>query len=380
MTTSIRDVMPAPPRLRVEAVAAPALELLIGLYAATTPAERHAPSWVPDRDEWSTELDDAVAGAGDRSGEAWLHLLGLALEPHEDAGSFVDAVARVPPRELRRHLVGVNVPAWVGMVGAETLERAAAGDGNAIAVLLAHPRYYAGRAAESLGPLLTLPARETKARVVAVLRRFYADAFAPQEANVVTRLREQAAAVNELSRALAPEDVVPRATGGYLYEPEPEFDRVVLVPHFAARPSLLLCQHRTDRVICYPIADEPADPELALTEHAVAVGRALGDERRVQILRRLALGNASLDELAETTGLARSTAHHHLALLRAAGLVILGGNARGYWYALRPQGLSEAQRILQALSRGPAHLPRRERPDAARARAARRAPRAREKD
>jgi len=351
--------MPAPPRLRVEAAAGSAFELLIGIYAATSPDETHLPSWIPARDAWSDELAEALVGVGERSGEAWLHLLGLALElPHDDARSFVEKVARVPQRELRRHLVGVYVPAWAVMVGGRTLERAAAGDEPAIEELLAHPRYYAGRAAESLGPLLRLPARQTKDRVVTALRRFAEEGFAPHEDETVRLVRAGAEEARELLRTRPPEDVVPRVTGGYVYEPEPELERVLLVPHLAARPSLLLCQHRADRIICYPLAEEHSDPETALAERAVAVGRALGDERRVQMLRHLAVRDASLDELAESTSLARSTAHHHLAQLRAAGLVTLRGNARGYWYVLRPEGLADAQRTLGRLAHPPSELPR----------------------
>ena len=83
------------------------------------------------------------------------------------------------------------------------------------------------------------------------------------------------------------------------------------------------------------------------------LGRALGDGRRVAILRRLASGDATLDELAGAAGLAKSTAHHHLAQLRAAGLVTLRGNARGYWYALRSEGLAEAQRAIGDLVHAP---------------------------
>jgi DNA-binding transcriptional ArsR family regulator len=73
----------------------------------------------------------------------------------------------------------------------------------------------------------------------------------------------------------------------------------------------------------------------------------------VQILRRLALADATLDELAEATALARSTTHHHLTQLRAAGLVALRGNAKGYWYALRPDGLADAQRAIGELTLAP---------------------------
>jgi len=355
--------MPAPPRLRVEAVAGPAFELLVGLYAATSPNAPEADEgWVPARSRWSPELRAAVDATGERSGEAWLHLLGLALElPHDDARSFVRRVARVPQAELRRHLVGAYVPAWVHLVGADALERAAAGEPDAIAEILAHPRYYAGEAREALAPLITLSARETKERVVAALELFADEVLAPRERELTEALAAGAHAVSELATTLPPAEVVARVTQGYVYEPEPEFERVLLVPHVAARPALLLCQHRESRVICYPLPHEHVDPEQALAERAVALGRALGDARRVQILRYLAAQDASLDELAANVALARSTAHHHLAQLRAAGLVTLRGNARGYWYVLRPAGLAEAQRAVSELARAPSALPARAR-------------------
>jgi DNA-binding transcriptional ArsR family regulator len=291
------------------------------------------------------------ASTGDGPGELWLHLLGLALElsPSLDAAGFVDAVAATDATELRRHLVGVYVPAWREVAGAETLERAAVGDGAAASELLRNDRYYAGKARDALGEILPLSSAQTKRRVVATLRRFVEDVFAKQEAEATAVLEENAAAQRRLAASLAPEAVIAAATGGYVYEPEPEFARVVLVPHLAAAPWLLLCQHRDARIICYAVEQSPGDEEEAVGERALRLGRALSDERRIRILRRLTAGEATLGELAEAAGLAKSTAHHHLAQLRAAGLVTFRGNARGYWYGLRAEGLGEARALLGEL-------------------------------
>ena len=346
--------MPTIAKLAVEAEARPALELLIGLSAATSQAETHDESWVPPPERWSPELREAVLQVGERSGEAWLHLLGLALElPAGDAQSFVKSISRVDALELRRHLVGVHVPAWASLVGASTLEHAAAGDEKAIADLLEHPRYYAGRAAEALPTLLSVPPKETKRRLVTALGLFAEGAFSPSEQGVMAPIVTAAERARKLAQTLAPQALIASVTRGYVYEPEPEFDRVVLVPHVASRPLLLLCQHRAARVICYPVSPDQLDPEASLAQETVSLGRALGDGRRVAILRRLASGDATLDELAGVAGLAKSTAHHHLAQLRAAGLVTLRGNARGYWYALRSDGLREAQRAIGDLVHAP---------------------------
>jgi DNA-binding transcriptional ArsR family regulator len=320
----VRDVMPSREGVHVEVRAGAAFELLIALSASA---------------------------GDDGAGELWLHLLGLALElpASTDAAGFVDAVAGMEPAELRRHLVGVYVPAWREVAGAETLERAAAGDPAAAAELLGNDRYYAGKAREALGPILPLSAAQTKRRIVAALRRFVRETFAKQEPAVVALLEEDAQA----RRRLSGEALIASATGGYVYEPEPELPRVVLIPHVAASPWLLLCQHRDSRLICYAIEQAPRDPEEALGERALRLGRALADERRIRILRRLVAAEASLTELAEAAGLAKSTAHHHLAQLRAAGLVTLRGNAQGYWYLLRPEGFAEARGTLGDLLSAP---------------------------
>ena len=351
----VREVMSSAPSYLVEVEARPALELLIGLSAATSPGKTHGESWVPAADEWSKELREAVRQVGEWSGEAWLHLLGIALElPTIDAPAFAERVNRMDAVELRRHLVGVYVPAWVDHLGATTLERAATGDRRAVAKLLAHPRYYAGRAADALPPLLNVSPKETKRRVVAALRRFASEVFAPLEQEIMAPIARAAEDARGLAAAKpSPQALIEKVTHGYIYEPEPEFDRVVLVPHVAGRPLLLLCQHRDARVICYPAPAETLDPEASLAEQTVILGRALGDGRRVGILRRLASGDATLDELADAAGLAKSTTHHHLGQLRAAGLVALRGNARGYWYALRADGLAEAQQAIGELVHAP---------------------------
>jgi DNA-binding transcriptional ArsR family regulator len=124
---------------------------------------------------------------------------------------------------------------------------------------------------------------------------------------------------------------------------------VLLVPHLAARPWLLLCQHRDTRIICHPARRRDRDERAATAEGLLRLGRALGDEQRQRILAALAGGPRDLDELAVTVGLSRSTVHHHMGLLRAAGLVALAGNARRYRYGLRREAVAEATALLASL-------------------------------
>jgi DNA-binding transcriptional ArsR family regulator len=340
--------MPVSRGIAVEARAGAAFELLIGLSVLCDARRSGERAWVPQLSECPAPVRRAVERVGDTTGETWLHLLGLALERQgADAAAFVDAVGESDELEFRRHLVGVYVPAWRSLVGAETLERAAAGQRAAAMQLLASERYYAGRARDALAVALPLTLRETKRRFVAALRRFL-DVFDRYEASLTAQLEEDARRRRDVAVAASAEQVIAAATGGYIYEPEPEFRRVVLIPHLAAGPSLLLCQHRDARVICYP-ADGGPGGSSDLAGRLVRVGKALGEPARIAIVRRLVRGEASLTELAEAGGVAKSTMHHHLAALRAAGLVSVRGNARGYWYALRSQGFSEARSLLAEL-------------------------------
>jgi DNA-binding transcriptional ArsR family regulator len=319
-TIFVHDAMPAAQPLRVEVVAGAGFELLIGLSALTGPEG--------SLEGASAGLRRAVERVGVRSAELWLHLLGVALAHPDDV---VEGVRALDGAELRRHLAGVHVPAWRTVAGIEALEATAAGDPR----LLDHERYYAGQARESLELLLPLTAAQTKRRVLDVLTRYEGELF---DRNVIAVLERDAEAKRRL--VVSPEELIEIAAGGYRYEPEPELGTVALVPHVAARPWLLLCQHEQTRIICYPVPVEER-----LEERAFLLGRALGDEGRV-----LAARDVTLAELAEAAGVAKSTAHHHLAQLRRAGLVTMHGNARAYWFTLRAEGLADARRLLGELA------------------------------
>src|SRR5207248_11170655 len=140
------------------------------------------------------------------------------------------------PLELRRHLLGLYVPSWCRIVGADTIERAARGDAAASKRLLADRRYYAGKARQALATILPLGARETKARVVAALRA-RAETFASREAEIGKLLASEAESMRRLAARTDPYDLIDRAAGGYRYEAEPAFPRVLRIPPPAADPS-----------------------------------------------------------------------------------------------------------------------------------------------
>jgi DNA-binding transcriptional ArsR family regulator len=81
----------------------------------------------------------------------------------------------------------------------------------------------------------------------------------------------------------------------------------------------------------------------------VKAHRALGDERRLRILHRLASRQESLHDLAAYFGVAKSTLHHHIGVLRSAGLVRVTVDAESgqTMYGLRRVALEEAARLME---------------------------------
>jgi DNA-binding transcriptional ArsR family regulator len=151
-----------------------------------------------------------------------------------------------------------------------------------------------------------------------------------------------------------PPDAVEEVTGGYRHTPEPGIDGVLLLPQLAMRPDLLLCQHRHERICGYPVREEDVTgrPGRDRTATLLRVLGALDDEQRLEIVAVLATGPATLHELADRLGLAKSTVHHHMGRLRLGGLVTLTRNPdRSYSYALRRPGFAALPTLLDDLIR-----------------------------
>jgi DNA-binding transcriptional ArsR family regulator len=316
--------------LVVELRAGTAFALLAALAAASrTP-----------RDELAVDLGGALAAVGDTEGETWLNLFGIALDSDEagTAEGLLRVVDGMDPLELRLHLLGRHAWSWCTLAGSEDIEAAARGDAAAAARLLDHSRYYGGHARASLGVLLSLDPHETRNRIADAIA---AGARSLPAADATQELEAAADTARALLETREPGVAIERLTRGYRYVPEPEAERVVVVPHIEPGLGLVLVQHRSARVIVYPATTERSS-EVRL----LALGRALADPKRVEILAHVGRGVGRASELVEATGLTRSTVHHHLAQLREAGLVALEGNARAYTYTPRREAAAEAAGLV----------------------------------
>ena len=172
--------------------------------------------------------------------------------------------------------------------------------------------------------------------------------FREREAQVGHALERDVAARDADRRTLDPADLVERTTGGIRILPDPRTRRVVLAPSYFSRPFNYVFASDDWRLYCYPIADaalgdkSPFDPP----DPAVRLYRALGDPSRLRILKLLSDRDMYLTEIAQQLSLSKPTIKHHLAQLRAAGLVTATDAGMLTYYSLRRQRLDEASAEL----------------------------------
>jgi DNA-binding transcriptional ArsR family regulator len=144
-------------------------------------------------------------------------------------------------------------------------------------------------------------------------------------------------------------ELIERTTNGIRWLSEPGVRRVVLAPSYLIRPYNFTFTGGDWRMFVYAVADaalEPHDP-LAPPVSVLRLHRALGDDTRLRILRLLRDRDWYLTEIAERLELSKPTIKHHLALLRAAGLVTLTEEGGLSYYSLRRERLDDASSELK---------------------------------
>jgi DNA-binding transcriptional ArsR family regulator len=183
----------------------------------------------------------------------------------------------------------------------------------------------------------------THGRILSVLQAWQTQfsTIEPRVADILERDYDGRAADRD---RLGPSDLIETTTGGLRYLPEAGISRVILGPSYFSRPYNFLMSGRDWRFFGYPVADTALGPSDGLTPplSVVRLHRALGDETRLRILKLLAARDLYLTEIAQQLDLSKPTIKHHLALLRAAGLVTITESGTVMYYSLRRNRLDDA--------------------------------------
>jgi DNA-binding transcriptional ArsR family regulator len=254
-------------------------------------------------------------------------------------------LAGVDDGRLRRWIIGYNAHSDdQGLI-----EQASEGDLEAAVTLLGDHADHKPELVDHMKWIIE--ADNLAGRISTTLQRFRAEVFFEHEEEFAGAISRAAAARRAAPSRGSAKEVVEEVTSGIDFEIPLGVSRVVLVPSVVTRPLSLIDGHRGTLIVYYGMADEfiDSDPE-APPSWLVRTYKALADERRLRILRRLAEGPASLDDLADLLGLSKSTVHHHVTTLRGAGLIRIH---MGYWdsdkrnlYSVRGRSLIDANDFL----------------------------------
>jgi len=354
----IRDLTSTSRRIPIEVEGGASYEIILTMWTVFNPEETGCavdlgPKWCQGvREATPEDLVTELQALAGPNGAVLLSLLGLvAAAPHpHDPDRVFDWLGSINPQRLRRWLLGyVGESADPGLV-----EQGANGDMDAVRQIVSTIK--GGKLEEELQnhlvSLFEIPGEELRDRLVHAIRRFRSEVFSEHEETFTAAINRAAAAQRATSTRDSAKAVIEEVTNGLDYEIPIGVSRVTLVPSVVVRPLSLIDQSRDTLLVFYGMADEfiDSDPE-APPSWLVKTYKALSDERRLRILRRLSEEEASLDDLVDLLGLSKSTVHHHMSVLRAAGLVRfrMSGNKdhkESKAYALRTQALTNAGAFL----------------------------------
>lgn len=285
---------------------------------------------------------------GFHSHEIWDHILGLAYDcpAPRDVPSFIAFLQATDPLELRLHMLGYYLREHRRATPPDVIYAAAQGDTEAQKKLLRTSFPDDTDWQRTLRWLMPQDAAAMKERLLELVRGWYEEVFREQEAHILPILARDVEAKRALQATLSPEQLIEACTG-WEYVPEPGIRRVVLIPSYVLRPWNSDAESYDTRIIGYPVADE----SISADNHAPPVrllrlAKALADERRLRILKKLSAGSYTLQEVADDFGVAKSTMHHHLITLRSAGLVRMRMSDKRY--SLRRDAIENLSELLSA--------------------------------
>jgi DNA-binding transcriptional ArsR family regulator len=341
--------------LTVEVEASPAYEFLMSLCAFNDAnGDFHSETtydvgkaWFDEvRAKASPDLLATIEQFSFHSHQVWEHVFSLAYNcpPPRDVPTFIAFVEATDALELRLHLLGYYVREHRRVTPPEIIYAAAQGDSEAQKQFLKTSFPDDADWQKTLRWLLALDMIATKNILLDILRGWYDEVFREQEPTILPILERDVEAKRALKATLSPEQLIEACTG-WEYVPEPGIKRVVLIPSYINRPYNSDAEHHGTRIFYFSVADESvAAGTNAPPVRLLRLAKALADERRLRILKKLSTGSYTLQELADDFGVAKTTMHHHLITLRSVGLVRMRLSDKRY--SLRPDVIDSLGELL----------------------------------
>jgi DNA-binding transcriptional ArsR family regulator len=141
-----------------------------------------------------------------------------------------------------------------------------------------------------------------------------------------------------------PVQFVERISGGLKIEQYDGLHQVILTPTYHTNPLIMISKLKNIAHIFYPI-DIPENNPDQPSKKLIRLTKALADENRLRIIKLLSEGPKTFTEILQYFSVSKSTVHHHIMLLRTAGLISSyhTDECGTETYIYRPSGMQELQ-------------------------------------
>ncbi|QHA90980.1 metalloregulator ArsR/SmtB family transcription factor [Bacillus sp. N1-1] len=172
------------------------------------------------------------------------------------------------------------------------------------------------RIASSLDDKMTLPTNllDQRDQSIKLLKSWNEEYFQFHSEEVLERLTADAERKRKMLVEKTGEKVILQASR-FIIESE-TVKNVCLIPSIHLHPMAFIDHLKGTLYITYPIKD--TKDEL---NEVLRFTKALGDEKRLKILQYLSHGSHTFTDIVSEIGMAKGNIHHHLSILRGAGLV-----------------------------------------------------------
>ena len=340
------------PAIRIEVAYAEAAELLLSTWVLATPSqfdyfELGRTRLEQLRGRASDSLLDAVDELALGSGGA-ASLLGLvrSLGAPFSAERLIAAIDDTDPLEIQLYLLGYHMRGH-HLVAPERIVEAAQGDAAAARDLIRAAADWDGKPNE-ITRFLELGAPRIKELLLALLPAWYKNVFVAigdEGRALCERTALETAATGEM---LTADQLIDAIAPGLHYSFGPDVRELVAFPSYSARPWVTLTEHHDARIVCFPATESAAETARRDAETLARVYKALGDQNRLRLLRMLRQRTVTVSEAATALGIAKSTAHHHFALLRHAGLITISDDDVTSSYTIRPDAETRIAALLNS--------------------------------
>ena len=172
-------------------------------------------------------------------------------------------------------------------------------------------------------------------RSIKLLKEWNEEYFQFHRGGVLERLTAEAESKRKMLEEEAGEKVILEASR-FIVESE-TVQNVCLIPSLHIQPMAFLDHLKDTLYITYSVKN-PNNERNELLRFT----KALGDEKRLKILEFLSHGSHTFTDIVSEIGMAKGNIHHHLSILRGAGLVNIHiRNEQNTFYYSANKGMAE---------------------------------------